>query len=168
MLCELCKKSQATVHLTEIVNDEMAELHLCDTCANQKGAQVESNFGLSDLLSGLTDFDRPEEETEKVNPSCENCGMTYEDFRKIGRLGCSVCYKTFESSLSSLLKRIHGSPIHLGKAPGKLSKPRKGRPTLIDLKAKLERAIDREDFEEAAAIRDQIRRQEQKKQSEDE
>ncbi len=163
MLCELCKKSQATVHLTEIVNDEMAELHLCDTCANEKGAQVESNFGLSDLLSGLTDYGRNDEEEERSNPVCENCGMSYEEFRKIGRLGCSVCYDTFASSLGSLLKRIHGSPVHLGKAPGRFAKPDKGKSTMGDLRSQLETAIEREDFEQAAVIRDQIRRYQQKK-----
>ena len=67
MLCELCKQSQATVHLTEIVNDQMTELHLCESCANQKGAQVESHFGLSDLLSGLADYGKTQESSEEVS-----------------------------------------------------------------------------------------------------
>ena len=62
MVCELCKQAQATVHLTEIINEQMTELHLCETCANQKGAQVESHFGLSDLLSELADFSKPQEQ----------------------------------------------------------------------------------------------------------
>ena len=65
MLCELCKQTQATVHLTEIVNEQMAELHLCEACANQKGAQMESHFGLSELLGGLADFGKPEEDVEE-------------------------------------------------------------------------------------------------------
>ena len=162
MLCELCKQSQATVHLTEIINDQMTELHLCEACANQKGAQVESHFGLSDLLSGLADFSKTQEPEEVSTKACPSCGMTYDDFRKVGRLGCADCYPTFKRSLGSLLKRIHGSPIHVGKSPVRLIKLGKVAKTeLMDLKKKLERAIENEEFEEAARLRDQIRRAEQ-------
>ena len=165
MLCELCKQTQATVHLTEIVNEQMTELHLCEACANQKGAQVESHFGLSDLLSGLADFSKTQEPEEVVTKACPNCGMTYDDFRKVGRLGCAECYATFKRSLGSLLKRIHGSPIHVGKSPIRLLKPSKmAKSELVELKRKLERAIEGEEFEEAAKLRDQIRRAEQQEQ----
>ena len=88
--------------------------------------------------------------------------MTYDDFRKVGRLGCADCYPTFKRSLGSLLKRIHGSPIHVGKSPVRLIKPSKiAKTELLDLKKKLERAIEHEEFEEAARLRDQIRRAEQ-------
>ena len=164
MLCEACKQTQATVHLTEIVNDQMAELHLCEVCANQKGAQVESHFGLSDLLSGLAGFSKTEEPEEVSTKTCPTCGMTYEDFRKVGRLGCAGCYTTFKRNLGSLLKRIHGSPLHLGKSRARLVKPAKGKTELAELKRKLERAITNEEFEEAANLRDQIHRMEQHEQ----
>jgi len=164
MVCELCKQTQATVHLTEIVNDQMTELHLCEACANQKGAQVESHFGLADLLSGLADFSKTQEPEEVSTKACPTCGMTYEDFRKVGRLGCAECYATFRSSLGTLLKRIHGSPIHLGKSPARLIKPMRAKTELAELKRKLERAIEREAFEEAARLRDQIHRMEQQEQ----
>jgi len=161
MLCELCKQTQATVHLTEIVNEQMTELHLCEACANQKGAQVESHFGLADMLSGLADFSKTQEPEEVSSKTCANCGMTYDDFRKVGRLGCAECYTAFKRSLGSLLKRIHGSPIHLGKSPARLVKSPKAKSELADLKRKLEHAIESEEFEEAARLRDQIRRMEQ-------
>ena len=162
MLCELCKQAQATVHLTEIVNEQMTELHLCEACANQKGAQVESHFGLAVLLSGLADFSKTQEPEEVSTKVCPNCGMSYEDFRKVGRLGCADCYPTFKRSLGSLLKRIHGSPIHVGKSPVRLIKSAKvGKAEILELKRKLERAIEGEEFEEAARLRDQIRRMEQ-------
>jgi protein arginine kinase activator len=165
MLCELCKQAQATVHLTEIINDQMSELHLCEACANQKGTQVESHFGLSDLLSGLADFGKTQEAEETVSKACPNCGMTYEDFRKVGRLGCSECYPTFKRNLGNLLKRIHGSSLHLGKSPVRLIKPAKiAKTDLLELKRKLERAIEVEEFEEAARLRDQIRHLEQQEQ----
>ena len=165
MVCELCKETQATVHLTEIVNEQMTELHLCEACANQKGAQVESHFGLADLLSGLADFSKTQEPEEISSKACPACGMTYDDFRKVGRLGCAECYATFKRSLGSLLKRIHGSPIHVGKSPVRLLKPSKMAKTeLLDLKRKLERAIESEEFEDAAKLRDQIRRLEHQEQ----
>jgi len=164
MLCEICKQAQATVHLTEIVNEQMTELHLCESCANQKGAQVESHFGLSDLLSGLADFSKTQEPEEVSSKACPTCGMTYDDFRKVGRLGCSDCYVTFKRSLGGLLKRIHGSPIHLGKSPARVVKPQKAKTELTELKRKLERAIEDEAFEEAARLRDQIHRMEQQEQ----
>jgi len=162
MLCEACKQTHATVHLTEIVNDQMTELHLCEVCANQKGSQVESHFGLADLLSGLADFGKAQEPEEIATKACPSCGMTYDDFRKVGRLGCAECYATFKRSLGSLLKRIHGSPLHLGKSPVRLLRSsRDSKMELLDLKRKLEGAIDQEEFEEAARLRDQIRRLEQ-------
>ena len=164
MVCELCKQSQATVHLTEIVNDQMTELHLCEACANQKGAQVESHFGLADLLSGLADFSKSQEPEESTTKACPTCGMTYDDFRKVGRLGCAECYATFRLSLGSLLKRIHGSPMHVGKSPARLVKPSKAKTELAELKRRLDRAIEREAFEEAARLRDQIHRMEQQEQ----
>jgi len=167
MVCEECKQQQATVHLTEIINDQMTELHLCEACANQKGAQVESHFGLADLLSGLADLGKsPEMEEEVSTKACATCGMSYDDFRKVGRLGCADCYVTFKRSLSALLKRIHGSTHHLGKTPVRLVKPHnKTKNELADLKRRLEKAIEMEEFEEAARLRDQIRdaeRQEQR------
>ena len=166
MVCELCKQGQATVHLTEIVNDQMSELHLCEACANQKGAQVESHFGLADLLSGLADYSSKAQEPEDVTTkACLTCGMAYEDFRKVGRLGCADCYTTFRRSLGNLLKRIHGSPIHVGKSPVRLIKPAKiAKSELLELKRKLERAITNEAFEEAAKLRDQVRRLEHQEQ----
>ncbi len=164
MLCDLCKHDQATVHLTEIVNEQLTELHLCEACANQKGAQVESHFGLADLLSGLADVGKPPQELEETAAdTCANCGMRYEEFRKIGRLGCSECYPAFKQSLGTLLKRIHGSPVHLGKSPMRGPRRPKTKIELHDLKRRLEHAIDSEDFEEAARLRDHIRRLEQQK-----
>ncbi len=167
MICDACKQQQATVHLTEIVNEQMTELHLCEACANQKGAQVESHFGLADLLSGLADFGKnPEVEEEVSSKACPSCGMTYDDFRKVGRLGCAECYPTFRRSLTSLLKRIHGSTHHLGKSPARLVRPAKAKTELAELKKRLERAIELEEFEVAARLRDQIREMERHEQRE--
>lgn len=170
MLCDICNKNPATVHLTEIVDDQMNELHLCEDCARQKSAQMEQNFGLSDLLAGLAEYDKPAKDKEKepeasVVLKCPNCQLTYADFKKIGRLGCSECYTAFRKYLIPLVKRIHGSNIHFGKSPVKMAPAEKSarkKPDLQELRAKLAKAIDMEEFEEAARIRDQIKDLERK------
>jgi protein arginine kinase activator len=166
MLCDVCGKNQATVHLTEIIDEQMNELHLCEDCARQKSAAMEQQFGLSDLLAGMADFEKPnkDEEPVRVTAKCPSCGLTYADFKKIGRLGCGECYNTFRQYLAPLLKRIHGSSQHVGKGPLKgKTKPigqilvSKKKTDLQELKVRLQKAIENEAFEEAARLRDQIK-----------
>ena len=168
MMCGICGKKKATVHLTEIVDEQMSEMHLCEECARQKSVQMEQQFGLADLLAGLADFGKPVSDAEKVDLQCPNCGMTYEDFRKFGRLGCSECYEAFKMYLGTLLKRIHGSNQHLGKVPvGIPGIEKKHIQTLQDLRNQLMQAVQMEDFEKAAQLRDKIReaeKQEKEKQ----
>ncbi len=168
MLCDVCGKNQATVHLTEIIDDQMAELHLCEECARNKSTEMEQQFGLSDLLAGLADFDKPTLEKEAATIKCLNCGLSYAEFKKIGRFGCGKCYIAFKKYLGPLLKRIHGGIQHFGKSPYKVNfKPTgKKKADLEELRYSLQKAIEREAFEEAAKIRDQIKKIE-KKQSED-
>ncbi len=162
MLCDLCSKNQATVHLTEIIDNQMTELHLCEECARQKSIHIEQEFGLADLLAGLAEFGKPQEEKEIVKLKCPFCSLTFDDFKKIGRLGCSQCYNTFRQHLTSLLKRIHGSSRHVGKSPVKLAKLVKKSMDSQELRNKLQKAIEAEEFEEAVKIRDQIKELEKK------
>jgi protein arginine kinase activator len=165
MLCDICNQNEATVHLTEIVNEQVTELHLCEQCAQQKSMQMEQQFGLSDLLAGLADSDKLIAAPEKITAKCLNCNLTYKDFKKIGRLGCSECYVYFKKYLTPLLKRIHGSNIHAGKTPQKsalVTKVKKKALSVFELKEKLQQAIASEEFEQAATIRDQIRELEKK------
>ena len=163
MQCDICGNKKATVHLTEIVDEQMTELHLCEDCAREKSVQMEQQFGLADLLAGLADFGQQVKPVEKVKLQCSNCTMTYDDFRKFGRLGCSECYNTFREQLSALLKKIHGSSQHLGKAPIKISQTTKKKIDMYqDFKRQLQQAIEDEDFEKAAALRDKIRELEKK------
>ena len=168
MLCDICNKKKATVHLTEIVDEQMLEMHLCEECAREKSVQMEQQFGLSDLLAGLADFGKQAKENDQEKLTCAHCGLSYEEFKKLGRLGCSECYSAFEEHLAGLLKRIHGSNRHLGKAPqpqpaapAGQAQP-EGAVTVAQLKKQLHDAIAREDFERAAQLRDQIRSQEDK------
>jgi len=179
MFCNVCKKNQATVHLTEIINDQVKELHVCEECARKKGIEMEKHFGLSDLLAGLADFEETITKTGEIKKiKCPSCGMTYDDFKKIGQLGCADCYCAFRTSLEPLLKKIHGSTKHLGKATEANAKmavtpahSKAGKATNISnpqvskkelLKAQLKKAIEMEEFEQAAKIRDKMKAMEKK------
>lgn len=159
MICDVCAANPATVHLTEIVDEQMTELHLCEECAKNKSSEMEQQFGLADLLAGLSDLGKGAIETkESLKIKCSNCGMTYADFKKVGRLGCSECYNSFRKYLLPLLKRIHGSNKHYGKMPLVLAKPLKTKSDIEELKVKLQKAVSIEDFEEAARVRDIIKK----------
>ena len=162
MKCNICGKKKATVHLTEIIDEQVTEMHICEDCAKEKSVQMEQQFGLADLLAGLSDFGKPTQQEKKAKLECANCSTSYEDFRKFGRLGCSECYEAFRAHLATLLKKIHGSNRHLGKIPKQVQSqeaPKKGN-SLEDLKEQLHYVIDVEDFEKAAELRDKIREME--------
>ena len=155
--CEGCNK-KTTIHLTEIIDGKIMEMHLCDDCPKLEEIQSEKQFGIADLLAGLADFGKSVKKEEKVVLHCAHCGMTYEEFRKFGRLGCSHCYESFKESLSTLLKKIHGSNHHLGKTPVSFPEEDKQQvDNMQELKVQLRSAIEDEDFEKAAKLRDQIR-----------
>ncbi|NLE65424.1 MAG: hypothetical protein GX606_05880 [Elusimicrobia bacterium] len=134
---------------------------------------MEQQFGLADLLAGLTDFGKQIPATAKEELKCPTCGLTYDEFRKLGRFGCAQCYVAFHSQLRTLLKKIHGSNSHLGKHPehvsplvidevpssGAVTDP--GEEALDHLRLRLQKAIMEEDFEQAAVLRDKIRKIEQ-------
>jgi protein arginine kinase activator len=162
MQCDICGKNEATVHLTEIVNDVVTKLHLCENCAREKGSEMEEHFGLSDLLSGLADLGSSIESKTASAVKCPNCKVTYQDFKKVGRLGCSECYETFKKELAPLLRRIHGADRHVGKVPLRIGKTVKDTKLLQELKGKMEKAIQTEEFEEAARLRDRINELEKK------
>lgn len=161
MLCQLCQKNEATIEFTEIINDETIQLHLCEQCAHEKGIEMEQHFSIADLLAGMGDLTEGAEARE-VAAKCPECGMTWYDFGKMGRLGCGECYKAFRQNLLPLLKRIHGSTRHTGKVKaGRICSTAK-KPELQELRQKLRRAVEAEEFEDAAKIRDKIRELEKK------
>lgn len=165
MLCDICHQREATVHLTEIVNDKVAKMHLCEQCARKKGEEMETQFGLSDLLAGLADFGTGGQQAKfKKSMKCNTCGFNLSDFERIGRLGCPKCYDAFSEQLSPLLRKIHGFDRHVGKMPIKKIKGKtdKEMTELRDLEAELQKAIATEAFEEAAALRDKIKEMRQK------
>jgi len=105
MICNICGTKEATIHLTEILNGQMAEVHICEQCAEEKGTDFKTYFNFGDLLTGLTGMEKlletPDKKTVLI---CKNCGMSYEDFSKNGRLGCSTCYESFKKPLSVVIQ----------------------------------------------------------------
>jgi protein arginine kinase activator len=159
MICDNCGSTDAVVRLTQIVNNEMSTHHLCEKCAAEKGlesAPEPVNFPLTDFLAQMG-HDVPES-TDPSGTECSFCGLTFKDFRDTGRLGCPHCYQTFGTHLQKLLRRIHGGVRHVGKVylpPDPSASDMEKR--LEALRRKLHRAVETEDFERAAELRDEIR-----------
>jgi protein arginine kinase activator len=156
MICEICKKNVATVHLTEIIDQHRQELHLCDECASKKGLSVKTHFTLQDLLTGLIEQRAEKIPEEILKLACPNCGLAFREFREGGRFGCSEDYEVFKEPLIRLLERIHGSSQHTGKVPTKVDRDTSQQREILDLKQQLDTAVAREDYELAAKIRDKI------------
>jgi protein arginine kinase activator len=157
MQCSVCKEKPATVHLTQIVGDKMQKLDLCDDCAKAKGVNDPAGFALADLMLGLGAAQEIEQAGGGVELKCSRCGFTQADFKKSGRLGCPECYKTFAEGLGSLLKTMHKGTRHVGKAPETMKGAIDNADRLKALQKKLEKAIEAENFEEAAQLRDEIK-----------
>jgi protein arginine kinase activator len=153
----LCKQNPAKVHLTQIVDDKMQKVDLCEECAKQKGVNDPASFSLADLLLGLGASQELAPANSGVEVRCPGCGFTQADFKKAGRLGCAQCYNTFSEGLESLLKSMHKGTKHLGKIPAALRQGRDLSDRLKHLQKKLDRAVTAEDFEQAASLRDEIK-----------
>jgi protein arginine kinase activator len=163
MKCDNCNKS-ATVHLTEIQNGKKIEKHLCETCAAQnEGVSVKSHTPINELL---TNFVLAHSGIQKdTGTTCEFCGITWAEFRQTGLLGCENDYPLFEKDLAPLLQKAHeGATHHVGKVPtrrGGSGVPLKKRIDATKLRKELARAVEAEDYERAATLRDQIRQAEE-------
>jgi protein arginine kinase activator len=168
LMCEACGKRTAKIHFTEVVNEKTVTMNLCLECAEKKGIEVKSagNFGLGDLVAEVWDS-TADTQADKIGAvRCPSCGFAYSDFKKIGRFGCPECYRGFEPQLLPLLRRIHGSTQHQGKGPRQMGSKALIRQELMELREELARAVQREDYERAAGIRDRIRELEKKAEDE--
>lgn len=156
--CEICHEEDAVIHVQQIMGNEVIDLHLCEKCAHEKGIISKSDsleLSLSELLTGLLDTKGAAENIKKRNV-CSNCGMKYEEFRKDGRVGCSECYNSFHEAVLSILSNFTPNPRHKGKFPKKLLAYKKLLVDKEQMKEKLQEAIEKEDYETAADIRDRI------------
>ena len=158
MLCDQCGENEAIIHLTTIQNNQITTSHLCEGCALEKGMEPGVAMGNLPLTDFLAQSGKTLADAVAVAGPCAYCGMKLEDFKKKGRLGCSHCYVTFDNHLRNLLRRLHGSGQHIGKVylpPNPSETQRQER--LAGLRRKLDHAVESEDFEQAAQIRDMIK-----------
>jgi protein arginine kinase activator len=163
MKCDNCNKQPATVHLTEIKGGKKIEKHLCEQCAAQnEGLPVKSHMPINELLTNFVMAHSGMQKEQAL--TCEHCGVTWTEFRQNGLLGCANDYSVFERELTPLLKRAHEDQTHhVGKVPtrrGGTGVPVKRQVDLTKLRRELQKAVEAEDYERAAKLRDQIRQAE--------
>lgn len=169
MICQECHQRPATLHFTKIVNGEKGEIHLCEKCAHEKGDLFmfnnSSGFSINNLLAGLFKMQPSLQHQSQADPfqsqeilQCDRCSMTFQQFIKAGRFGCSNCYTTFQESLTPIYKRLHsGNSVHKGKIPKRIGGTMHIKKNLEELKHQLKELITKEEFEKAAIVRDEIR-----------
>ena len=150
--CQVCNKA-ATVHLTQIVNNKIHKVDLCEECAHSKGVTDPDGLSLADLLTQTTIAAGDGE----AGIECDVCGFSAADFRSSGRLGCPACYGKFESQIRPMLKNMHRGQRHEGKVPERSLRRTGARHRLGDLERCLRDAIIDERYEDAAGLRDEIR-----------
>lgn len=149
--CDLCDNA-ATVHLTQIVNNKVHKVDLCESCAQAKGVTDPSGFSLSDLLMKASLNPEPLDSSMR----CEQCGYTHQEFKKHGRFGCPHCYATFSREIESMLNSMHKGTTHTGKVPQRAMARKTLHDRLNQLEGELTDAIKTERYEDAARCRDEI------------
>ena len=188
MLCENCGKREANVRYTQIINGNKKEMHLCEECSEKLGIgnmEFKMPINFSSFLGDFFDDFEANSFLPEFNPiktlQCDSCGMTFEKFMNTGKFGCSNCYDIFESKIDPILKSIHGANRHVGrlgqieptsklenkitnkneniqKATEEANKNNKEQNEIDKLKVELQKAIKEERYEDAAKLRDTIKK----------
>ncbi len=162
MICQECGQETATVHITKSLNGRKSELHLCRRCAqahDELDFSFEPQFSLHNFFGSLLgeSLRGSREALRRSKVQCPVCALTFAQFSQIGRLGCSECFRAFDEQLAPLLRRIHGSSRHTGKVPRRSQGAIRFARELERLREELRLAVQREEFEKAAELRDRIR-----------
>lgn len=169
MKCERCQKNEASIHIAQVINGTKTEHHLCQACAAQSGYDFSFKDMVNPFLSsgmfggsifnttgGIPAFGG----TAPRDVVCPECGTTFEEFRKSGLLGCSRCYEAFRERLDPVLRRVQGGTRHIGRTVCRTEENQEQlmlKNKLTVLRKELAAAVEREAYEEAARIRDEIR-----------
>lgn len=173
MKCEECQKNTASLHLTQIINGQKTEVHVCDECAKNMGylSYPGEGYSLHDLLTGLFSIDSNQFKVKENDPfkqkeevQCPKCKLTFDDFQRIGKFGCAGCYTAFSTKLDAIFRRVHsGNTKHIGKIPKRKGGSLHAKKKLVSYREKLKAHIEREEFEDAAEVRDIIKQLEYEK-----
>ncbi|NJN14326.1 MAG: hypothetical protein HC813_01370 [Planctomycetes bacterium] len=155
-LCQYCGKREAKIHFTEVKDDKKkTEIHLCEPCAHEKNMGVAFPSLLQHIVKG--GIAPSKAEADAVPSSCPHCGLAYVDFKAKGRLGCPACYEAFQPVLVALLEKVHGSAVHSGRTPARLKGVLITDEEMEGLERELSEAVQAEEYERAARLRDRIR-----------
>lgn len=173
MECQECQKRKATLHFTQLVNNSLSEIHVCEVCAKEKGYMTYpgEGYSLHNLLAGLFNFDQTQFGSQSFKQPmeekrCPKCNMSLSNFRRVGKFGCTECYHTFAAQLDPIFKRVHsGNTKHHGKIPKRKGGDLHIKKQVQAYKEELHRLIQDEAFEEAAKVRDKIKALEQDKEA---
>lgn len=152
--CDLCSQP-ATVHLTQIVNNKVHKMDLCEACAQAKGVTDPGGFSLADLLMKAS-LNPEQAASAPSGVRCERCGFSQADFKKHGRFGCPACYDTFRDIVEPMLENMHNGTTHTGKIPTRALERKSLYDRLTKLELDLTDAIKSERYEDAARARDEI------------
>ncbi len=159
-LCEDGNEREAVIHLTQIMDNEKKVLNLCPSCAEKRGFHNTLKsvpFPLGDFLASMVVKAHPEGSDEDVQLTCSGCGLKFREFAQTGRVGCGKCYEAFSEQIDGLLRKVHGSSTHSGKRPSGSAEKMEPLKEQRRLQDELRQAVETEDFEHAAEIRDRIK-----------
>lgn len=174
MLCEKCQQRNASVLITKIINGHKTETRLCEVCAQQENAftiHLEPKMMLHNIFADL--FNSPSMGVHKPKSAqaqpekCSVCGFINGNFTNTGKLGCDRCYDAFAVNMEPLLRKIHGATMHTGKLPKRTGSRLSVKKQIEDYRSELNTAIQREEYEKAAKLRDKIRELETRMQGEE-
>jgi protein arginine kinase activator len=155
--CDNCGRNDSVIQLTQVENNEMRVLHLCESCAAERGVELDTQKSNAPLADFLAQIGKGVTEGQAAG-RCPACGMTAAQLRQTGRLGCSTCYAHYDEHLRGLLRRLHGGTKHVGKVVLPADAKENDRAArMVSLRRSLQRAVEAEDFEFAASLRDQLR-----------
>jgi protein arginine kinase activator len=159
MLCDNCRERDAVIQVTQVTEPPVKQLNLCEKCAAERGIETQLSVPKEPLTQFILAVQQKALPASEADGSrCAFCQGTLRDFKNTGRLGCAYCYGAFETNLRDLLRRVHGNSKHQGKVYRSPQRPPdEGATVLSELRDRLKRAIDQEQFEEAARLRDQIK-----------
>lgn len=165
MKCDFCD-NKATVFFTQLADGQMKKVCLCDACAKERGVTDPTGFSLAEMLLGggaaaaapAGDAKTPATATAGAGRKCPTCGFTLDDLRRVRRFGCSDCYATFGEEVAQMIRGMHQGNTHAGKVPAGLMAQQVLHQRLGELRSRLDQAISSESYEEAAGIRDEIRK----------
>ncbi len=159
MMCEICGIREASIKFTQVVNKNKNELHICKSCAEEKGfANPLSGFPkiIGGLILGIMGEIPDTVKREHIDLTCNYCQLSWNEFQESGLLGCAHCYESFSEPLNKLLLKMHGSNKHIGNRPAN-QREIGSIEDVNKLRSELSRAIKAENFERAAKLRDKIR-----------